>query len=432
MRNTVRTTRHATVWRMGAIITTLALVVAACGPADDAPDAPEPAEEPDAEDAPAAPEGDPIVIGGSLGLTGAFADPSAVYQLAYEFWLDDINARGGLLGRPVELLIYDDESTPATAQALYERLIFQDEVDLVLAPFSTFVGGAIIPIVESADMVLWNGGFVGIELFFEAERFVGSYSYQEPQWTRGIFGAIDAMPEDERPSRVGILTEQNPFPLVVRDGLDGEEGVVNLAAERGMEVVFNEEYSADTTDFTSLIERARAADVEVFFALSLPVPGGLIAQTVYDTGFRPDIYCACGSQITSLPYWADLGDAGEGVMSTHMALPSDDYPGINELHDHLRAELGAEELSTYGPVAMSILQVLEQAVEATGSLDQDELHAFVTSGEEFMTVNGPMVYDEHGIPAFNAVGVQVLNGTNEIIWPPERATADPVIPIPMP
>jgi branched-chain amino acid transport system substrate-binding protein len=246
----------------------------------------------------------------------------------------------------------------------------------------------------------------------------------------GFLKLIDSLPEDERPQRVGVLTEQNPFPLIVRDGLEGEAGVIGYAEERGMEVVFNEEYTADTTDFSSLIERARAADVEAFFAASLPVPGGLIARTIYDVGFEPMIYCACGSQITSLPYWPDLGPAGEGVMSTHMALPSDDYPGLVDLYEHLRDELGAEELSTYGPVAMAILQVLEQAVEATGSLDQNELYEYVTTTGEFETVNGPMRYNEHGIPDYNAVGVQVLDGTNVIVWPPERATGEAVIPIP--
>lgn len=428
-----RKSRRLGSWRAALLLLVLALVVAACATApEDTATPPEPGDtDEDGAPAPDDADQDPIVIGASLGLTGAFADPSAVYQLAYDFWLEDINARGGLLGRPVEMIVYDDEGTPTTAQALYERLIHEDQVDLILAPYTTFVGGAVIPVVEAADMVLWNGGFVGIELFQQASAIVGTYTYQEPQWTRSIFELIDSLPEDERPTRVGILTEQNPFPLIVRDGFEGVEGIIGYAEERGMEVVFNEEYNSDTTDFTSLIERARAEDVEVFFAGALPVPGGLIARTVSDVGFRPMIFCVCGSQVTSLPFWADLGSAGEGVMSTHMALPSDDYPGLTELAEHLGDELGAEELSTYGPVAMSILQVLEQAVEATGSLDQEELYEHVTS-DEFMTVNGPMQYDEHGIPAYNAVAVQVLDGTNEIVWPPERATAEPVIPIPMP
>ena len=93
-----------------------------------------PAEEAAETEAPAEDDG-PILIGGTLGLTGAFAGPSADYKLAYDLWLERVNAEGGLLGRPVEMIVYDDESTPATAQALYQRLINEDGVDLILAPY---------------------------------------------------------------------------------------------------------------------------------------------------------------------------------------------------------------------------------------------------------------------------------------------------------
>src|SRR5712692_4900008 len=101
----------------------------------------------------------PIVIGGTLGLTGAFAEPSADYKAVYDRWLDQVNKKGGLLGRQVKMVIYNDESTPTVAQQLYNRLLDQDQVDLVLAPFSTFVGGAIVPIVTSHKKLLFNGGF---------------------------------------------------------------------------------------------------------------------------------------------------------------------------------------------------------------------------------------------------------------------------------
>ena len=107
----------------------------------------------------------PIVIGGTLGLTGAFAEPSTDYKAVYDLWLEQVNKKGGILGRPVKMIIYNDESTPTVAQALYNRLLDQDKVDLVLAPYTTFVGGAIVPIVMSHKKVLFNGGFVGINIF---------------------------------------------------------------------------------------------------------------------------------------------------------------------------------------------------------------------------------------------------------------------------
>ncbi len=372
---------------------------------------------------------DPIVIGGTLGLTGAFAGPSADYEAAYDLWLDQVNARGGILGRPVEMIIYDDESTPATAQALYQRLINEDDVDLLLAPYTTFVGGSIIPIAESNEMVLWNGGFVGIELFRNTDWMVGGYTYQEPEYPAGVFELIRAMPEEERPTRMGIVTAQNPFTLVIRDGFEELPGVVEQAEELGMEVVMNEEYPGNVNDVTALIQQARANDVEVFMVLALPNDGFLFARTADELGYNPPLYCSCGSQVTSLPAWADLGEAGNGIVSTTMAWPTDEYAELDVLLEYFQAELGYAELPSYGAVAYGILQVLEQAVNEAETLDQAELRNFI-EGRTFETANGPMTYDENGVPAFNAITVQFIDGGNVVIWPPERATGVWVYPHP--
>ena len=374
-------------------------------------------------------EARPILIGGSLGLTGPYSGPSAVYKAVYDYWAERVNREGGLLGRPVRLIIYDDEGRPAVAQSLYQRLLKDDNVDLVLAPYTTHVGGAIIPIVESARKVLWNGGFVGIELFERSSWMVGAYTYQEPDYSRGIFELVDSLPPDQRPRRIGIATEQNPFTLVARDGHRGYGGVLAFARQRGIPVVVNEEYPANVTDVSGIIQRARSAGVDLFFALSLPNPAALLARTARQVGFKPKIYCACGSQVTTLPYWPDLGPAGEGVMGTTMASHTDNYREVRELYEYLRARLGYRELPAYATVGLTILQVLEQAVKGAGTLDQATLRDYVT-GRRFDTANGPIVYDEHRVPSYNAAVVQFLDGRNQVVWPRERATAQPVIPMP--
>ncbi|MGH3666287.1 MAG: amino acid ABC transporter substrate-binding protein [Egibacteraceae bacterium] len=417
---------HKPAWRLIGVALSLTILAAACaGTSGD--EASGDADE-EATGGEAADGGEPVKVGGTLGLTGSLAGPSEGYRAAYRYWADQVNANGGLLGRQVELIIYDDESTPATAQSLYQRLINEDAVDLLLAPYSTFVGGAILPLVDQNEMVLWNGGFVGIELFKNSEWIVGSYTYQDPDYSRGIFEMIDSLPEDQRPQRVGIATGQNPFPIVVRDGYEGEGGVLNYAEERGMDIVVNEEYATDATDVSGIIQRAKSADVDLFFALSLPNDAALLARTAQDLGFEPDIYCSCGSQVTSLPYWSDLAAAGDGIMAGTMAWPTDDYPGLAELTEFVRSELGYEELPAYVPVAYGILQVMQQAVEGAGTLDQAGLRDYAT-GRTFETANGPMEYDQDRIPAYNAVVVQYRDDHNEVVWPPERATAEPRIPM---
>ena len=371
----------------------------------------------------------PILIGGSLGLTGPFSGPSAVYKAVYEYWAERVNREGGLLGRPVKLIIYDDEGRPAVAQSLYQRLLKEDNVDLVLAPYTTLVGGAVIPIVESARKVLWNGGFVGIELFERSDWIVGAYTYQEPDYSRGIFEIIGTLPPDQRPRRIGIATEQNPFTLVVRDGYKGYGGVLGFARQRNIPVVVNEEFPPNVTDVSGLIQRARTAGVDLFFALALPNPAALLARTAREQGFKPKIYCACGSQVTTLPYWRDLGPAGEGIMGTTMAWYTDKYRDMDTLYSFLQTRLGYREVPAYATVALTILQVLEQAVKGAGTLDQVALRNYVT-GRRFDTVNGPIEYDENRVPKYNAAVVQFVKGQNHVVWPPHRATAKPIIPMP--
>lgn len=376
----------------------------------------------------AAPSGAPIVIGGTLGLTGPFAGPSAEYQAVYTAWEKEINARGGLLGRPVKLLIYNDEGSPTTAQALYERLIDQDKVDLLLSPYTTFVGGAIVPIVLSHHMLLFNGGFVGIQIFQNADGWIiGAYTYQEPDYTRGVFEIVDRLPAAEKPVRVAILTAQNPFPIVVRDGFKGQGGALAFARNRGMQVVLNEQYPPSTPDFTGLIQRAKAANADMLLELGLPDDSLNVVRTVAQVGYRPKMFCTCGSQVGTLPAFAKLGAAREGVLSTTMAWPTDNYTGVARLAE-LFKDRGDQDIPAYGTVSYTILQVLEQAVSGARTLDQTQLRAYIHS-HNFATANGNLRFGSDGYPPFSQLVVQWQGDGNVIVWPSNRSTGKLKLPM---
>lgn len=374
-------------------------------------------------------DGKPIVVGGTLGLTGVYAEPSSDYKAVYDRWLDQVNRKGGLLGRPVKMVIYNDESTPTVAQQLYNRLLDQDKVDLVLAPFSTFVGGAIVPMVMSHKKLLFNGGFVGINIFKNAKgAIIGSYTYQEPDYTRGLFELIKSLPADKRPKRAAIFTAQNPFPLIVRDGVGGVGGALNYAKEAGVQVVVNEQYPPNTTDFTGLVQKAKAANADLLLQLGLPNDTLQVARTVQQQGYKPAMFCTCGSQVTTLSAWPKLGSAAEGAFGTTASWPSQGYAGLSELADAFKAR-GYETLPLYAIVGYAILQVLEQAVEGAKTLDQDKLRAYIYANE-FKTVAGNFRYQDDGTPVFGQVLTQFLQGKNQVIWPTQYQTAAPVIPMP--
>jgi branched-chain amino acid transport system substrate-binding protein len=372
-----------------------------------------------------APSGPPIKVGGTLGLTGVYSGPSAGYKATYEYWAKGVNASGGLLGRPVQVVIYDDESTPATAATLYQRLINQDKVDLLLAPYTTAVSSTIIPIAEQNKMVVWNGGFVNTAIFKKSPWVVTSYAHLEKDYTRGVYDMIATM--TDKPTKVAIVTEQNPFALGIRNGYEGDGGALKLAQDRGLQVVLNEEYAPNTTDFSSLIQRAKGADL--FFALSLPNPAGLIAKAVNDAKYKPKVYCSCASEVTSLANWADLGAAGVGVISVTSGWPTDKTPGIQELFDALKQSQGYKQLPNYAVVGMAILEIMQQAVEGTKGLDQTQLREYVKN-RTFQTVEGPLKFTTDAYPEFSATYLQWQGTENVVVWPKEKAGGSLITPIP--
>jgi branched-chain amino acid transport system substrate-binding protein len=375
--------------------------------------------------APVAAQQNPIVIGGTLGLTGAFAEPSTDYKAVYDLWLEKVNKKGGLLGRPVKMIIYNDESTPTVAQSLYNRLLDQDKVDLVLAPYTTFVGGSIVPIVMSHKKVLFNGGFVGINIFKNNKGWIiGSYNYQEPDYTRGVFELIKSLPENQRPKRAAIFTAQNPFTVVVRSGVDGKGGALNFAKEAGVQVVVDEQYPPNTTDFTGLVQKAKSANADILLQLGLPNDTLQVARTVAQQGYKPAILCTCGSQVTTLKGWAGLGEAAEYGFGTTIAWPTQPFPGIKELAELFKGR-GYATLPTYAIGGTAILEVLEQAVEGAKTLDQEKLKEFIHK-HEFKTVGGNFKYQEDGTPVYSQIVLQYLKGKNEVVWPKQFRTAEPV------
>ncbi len=299
----------------------------------------------------------------------------------------------------------------------------------MLAPFSTFIGGAIVPIVLSHKKLLFNGGFVGINIFKNAKgSILGSYTYQEPDYSRGLFELIKSMPADKRPKRAAIFTAQNPFPIVVRDGVGGKGGALNFAKELGIQVVVNEQYPPNTTDFNGLVQKAKAANADLVLALSLPNDAFQIARTIQQQNYKPSMFCTCGSQATTLSAWPKLGSAGEYVIGTTVSWPNQKFEGLDELVTMFKAR-GHETLPAYAIVGYAILQVLEQSVQGAKTLDQDKLKAYIYS-HEFKTVAGTIKYQDDGTPVFSQILLQYVKGKNEVIWPAQFKTAAPVVPMP--
>ena len=337
---------------------------------------------------PAGAQQNPVVIGGTLGLTGAYAEPSTDYKFVYDRWLDEVNKKGGLLGRPVKMVIYNDESTPTVAQALYNRLLDQDKVDIVLAPYTTFVGGAVVPIVMSHKKLLFNGGFVGINIFKNNKgSIIGSYTYQEPDYTRGLFEMI-AQP-------AGRAAAQAPRDLHLAEPV--HRGGARRHRRHRRRAQLRQGRPASRSWSTSSIRRTPPTSPAWCRRPRPPMPTWCwrsacrttrckIARTMHQQNYKPAVFCTCGSQVTTLSAWPKLGAAAEGAFGTTVSWPTQGFPGCAELAEVFKTR-GYETLPTYAIVGYAILQVIEQAVNGAKTSDQEKLKDYIYRNE-FKTAAG--------------------------------------------
>jgi branched-chain amino acid transport system substrate-binding protein len=400
----------------------VSMLAAACAPAV----TPAPATQaPAATEAPAttAPA-EPIKVGASLPLTGDFSEPGTAAKKGYEVWVDVVNAAGGLLGRPVELTIYDNASDPDTAVADYERLITQDKVDLVVGPFSSRL---VIPTSEVANKYGYAfpepaGGAPGV-----FDRGLNNIFFCQPAPSADqaipFVDFVLGLPEDVRPKTFAVITIDDPFSIGVVDSAQA------LLEAGGLEMVLREVYPPETQDFSSLA--AKVADLDP----DLLVGGTQFEDSVgqikayQQAGYQPD-----GAVFLTGPGIPDqfkeaLGTATEGVFAPISWFEESTTESNPEFVAAYHAKFGAEAIAEDSANAFTVGQVIQQAVENTGTIDNaaliEEMHA-----STFTTVVGPLAFDEVGKPKGSYMVLQWQGDMYKIVAPDFASQADPIWPKP--
>ena len=408
-----------------ALMVVVTLIVAACGDtADDTTTTAAPGTT--AAPATTTADAEAITIGASLPLTGDFSEPGTAAQQGYLVWQAMTNDAGGLLGRPVELTIVDNASDQNTASTDYEKLITVDEVDLVVGPFSSFL---VIPTSEVAAR--YGYAFVepaggapdvfnrGLTNLFFAQPAPGS-EQADP-----FADYLLALPADQRPATFAVVSQDDPFTLGVMDRLK------EFLTEAGVELVFDEIYAPETTDFSAIA--IQIADLDPDLIVGGTVFDDSVAQirAYQDAGYQPrGAFFTTGPSLPG-PFREALGDATEGVFAAISWFS--DAPGFQN------AEFVAKYVETFGGSAADIPedaanaftvgQVLGQAVENIQSVDNAQLIEELHQGT-YDTVVGPLSFDEVGRPQGTFMVLQWQGGNFVITDPGDRRQADPIWPKP--
>ena len=364
----------------------------------------------------------PIKVGCSLPQTGPSAETGVWVKRGYEQWAADVNARGGLLGRPVELLIYDDESKVDNAVNLLNRLISAERVDLVCGGYPGTAVAAQMTVAEKNQKVYVSMG--GHMASFQQNY---SYSFGAPPlmgqwWYEGLFAWLETVPAVERPKKAAIFTMNNPIGSAILDPIPERLGTL------GIEVAINEKYDIPLADATPLVAKAKAAGAEMFFSNGLLADGVQTVRAMKALGYNPALFVqGIGSLV---PAWTkELGPDANYVFSgtaLHDKLP---FEGIDRLNQVAKEKHNVPTAPTYFLFGYAWLQALQQGVEGAGSLDQTAIRDWLKS-HEISTIAGKLSFDQRGLPKPYNYLTQVIDGRVELIWPKGVRTHEPVYPKP--
>ncbi|WP_323039230.1 amino acid ABC transporter substrate-binding protein [Gemmobacter sp.] len=342
------------------------------------------------------PSGAPIRIGGSMSLSGGLAGNGRPSQLAHQIWVDDINARGGLLGRPVELIHYDDQSAGANVPGIYTKLIDVDKVDLVISGYGTAIIAPAMPVVMQrgkAFIALLGSGTNEMFRYPLTANISPVGSTMSKDFSKGFFTVAQGL--DPAPKTIAIAGLDSDFSNRAM------ESVREQAKVFGIQVVYDRPYPPGTVDFSPIIRSVQAAKPDLVFFASYPPDSIGLLKAVQELGLSAQMLGGgmIGPQVTAIK--AQLGAQLNNLVSwdVYAPEPTMNFPGTTEFLERYRkvaAAQGAETLGLYAPpLAYAQMQVLEQAVTRAGSLDQAAIGAELHKGS-FQTVIGELSFDDLG------------------------------------
>lgn len=371
-------------------------------------------------EAAAAPEGDPIRIGASVSTTGTNGRTGLYQQEAYRLWEAQKNASGGLLGRPVEMVLYDDQSDPTTGARLYERLITEDEVDLVMGPYASGVTQAVAQITErygypllvagaSANSI-WESGFQAV---FGVYSVAGDY----------FKDIVTNIATEQGYSTAAVIYEDAVFPMSTG------QGAVQHLNDVDIEVVLEESYPQQATDVSSVLTRIRDLDPDMLIGGSYLPDSVLITRQAKELGLNPRLY-AFSVGAAQPEFVETLGEDANYVLGPSMWEPEIETEGNQAFFEEYVAMFDREP-DYHAATGYAGCQILEAAVTNVGDIDLDALTEELFSLTMPTVIPGEYRVDETGRQVGHIpLTVQWQEGEKVIVAPEDQVTGDIILPTP--
>jgi branched-chain amino acid transport system substrate-binding protein len=384
---------------------------------------------------------DPIQVGFSMPLTGSLAANGKAALLAIQMWAEDVNAKGGLLGRDVKLVYYDDQSSPAAVPGLYTKLLEVDKVDLIVSSYGTTQMIPAIPLAMQRGLVMM--GLIGFtpNAQFNYDRFFQIAPFgPEPktELSKGFFEL--AMAQSPKPETIAIVGVDVEYGKVAVDGAR------ELAARHGLKIVYDKSYPANIVDLTPVVRAIQVTKPDLVYVASYPSDSPGFVKAVNELSFKPKMI---GGGMIGLQYAAlktQLGPLLNGIVNYELYAPEPTmvFPGIKEFLNRYQAKAAAAGIDPLGfyvpPFVYAAMQVLQDGIQSTGSLDQAKIAAHIHA-DEFDTVVGkirfgangewttprPLLVQYRGLKP-NDLDQFMKSGTQVIVYPPAFKSGDMIYP----
>ena len=340
--------------------------------------------------------GDTIKIGFGMALTGGLAGAGKGALIAMQVWAEDVNARGGILGKQVELVYYDDQTNPATVPGIYTKLLDIDEVDFVVSGYGTNLIAPAMPIVMQRGLVFPALFGLAVNEKFNYENYFQIMpAGPEPMtdWSRGYFEI--AMSQDPAPKTIALVSADAEF---ARNAATGARVTAN---KHGLEIVYDESYHPRTADFSPIVNAIQARNPDIVFVASYPPDSVGMVNAATEIGLKAKLFGGgmVGLQFASI--MTALGPKLNGIVNYDFWVPEPTlkFKGVEEFLAKYQAAAVGKGVDPIGyylqPYAYAYLQVLDQAITATGSMDHAEIGKYMRDAE-FDTVVGTVKFAPNG------------------------------------
>src|SRR6266496_325480 len=325
---------------------------------------------------------DPIRIGFGMALTGPLAPNGKMSLVAMKIWEEDVNAKGGLMGRPVKLIYYDDQSSPSTVPGIYTKLLDVDKVDVAVSGYaSTQIAPAMPVMIERKRLFLSLFG-TGINDEFRYDKYFSMLPTgpnPKPAFTGGFFEL--ALRQNPKPQTIAIVAADAEF------GRNACEGARENAKAANLKILYDKNYQPTNSDLLVIC--------------SYPLDTVGMVKTINEIGFKPKMWGGAMVGLQATVFKTQLGPLLNGIVNYETWIPAStmQFPGSMELlkkYQVRAAGEGIDPLGYYMPVwAYAYLQVLGDAIAATNSLDDEKLADYLRK-TKFTTVVGDVKFGDKG------------------------------------